>query len=90
MTELEKACEKVINSDEYYIEDFDTFYFREGFKAALKPEHMKLTPEVQNLVKMLKIHDRVLRKMVEDRGGVYEGYLAKNTAKALKPFEKEG
>jgi hypothetical protein len=39
---------------------------------------------------MLKIHDKVLRKMVEGKGGVYEGYLAKNTAKALKPFEEEG
>lgn len=66
------------------LDDTHEQMYYEGFRTAIESE------EVQRLVKMLKIHNNLLRKTVEDKGGVYEGYLAKNTAKALKPFEEEG
>ena len=57
MTELEKACEKIVqNFETGNWKGTDRFKVEQSFNAALKPEHMKLTPEVQALLEALEFY----------------------------------
>lgn len=77
MTELEKACES-----SFYTERKDGFCklsFKEGFNEALKPQHMKLTPEVQALIEVVN----------KAKHYTIDVSLFYKLVQALKPFEKE-
>lgn len=59
MTELEKAMEEAAweHHNKVWRFDEDSCHrvdFKIGFKAALKPEHMKLTKEVSQLIEAAK------------------------------------
>jgi hypothetical protein len=99
MTELEKKVQEHFNrfaKMEPMLEESHELCYKEGFKEgyeaafteALKPEHMKLTPEVKGLIKVLKKaspkHDSVY---TPDCTGCNFEILKLD---ALKPFEEGG
>jgi hypothetical protein len=106
--ELEKACEEAADKAKQgtgYRRYVTKWAFKDGFHTALKPEHMKLTPEVRGLIEALEFYKHsgktktIRGKIIEydvDVGPLYESYEmpycdeGQTARRALKPFEKEG
>lgn len=104
MTELEKACEKEFLKYKTKLKNIDhhvkvsSHDFINGFNNSLKPEYMKHTEEVKELIEVIKgslgikdlwtFPDDVSPDMADEAVALRS--MMFNFEQALKPFEKEG
>lgn len=89
--ELKKACEEAYSkyikamNEHFELSTYDNV-FMNGFKAALKPEHMKHTEEVRGLIQITRKYlDAYADWEMCDR----ESHIYGEFRNALKPFEKQ-